>query len=299
MKGRQRVNISRAVLHVLLVAALGLAPVPRSSATLPVIDAANIAMSQTNWAIDHTMKTTFHTADIAKYVEQIDNQVRQIVNQYTQIANQVENLRRLGDPNYYINMLHLNTILGEVQKVEGTIGGTISQFRGMANGVASLKYTADGIYSDLSKWTDMAGNPIQYSQPAFRKYGLVFDMYDAYDKEMSRYQDSMTNLQHDFTDTVQQLNGASSQIERETLIGKLHAIQTQMDVAKNRIQIAADRVKVQQQVNQADQARTQEALREQELQNMAIQNQETIDAGTQSQASFPKVSDLGPLNLGY
>lgn len=296
---RQKVKISRVALHGLLVTAIGLASVRRSGATLPVIDAANITMSQTNWVIDHTLKNTFHAADFAKYVEQVENQVRQIVNQYTQIANQVENLRRLGDPNYYINMLGLNTILGEVQKVEGTIGGTMSEFRGTADGLASLKYTADGIYSDLSKWTDMAGNPVQYSQPAFRKYGLVFDMYDAYDKEMSRYQDSMTNLQNDFSSTLRQLNAAVSQIERETLIGKLNAIKTQMDVAKGRIQIAADRVNVQQQVNQADQARMQEALREQELQNMAIQNQQTIDSGTKSQASFPKVSDLGSLNLGY
>jgi hypothetical protein len=295
-----KTKISRTVLYGSLVLVIGLTSVRRVCATgIPVLDSANLAVAQTNWAIDHTLSSTFHGEDIAKFVQQITNQITQIVNQYTQIANQVENLRRLGDPNYYVNMLQLNTLLGEVQKVEGMVGGTMSDFRGLANGAASLKYTANGIYSDLTQWKDMAGNPIQFNQSAFTKYGLVFDMYDAYDKEMSRYQTSVTNLQNDFTNTLQELNAATSQIERETLIGKLQGIQTQIGIARNRIEIAADRVKVQQQVNQADQGRMQEALREEELQNMEIQNQQTINAGALSQSSFPSVSNLGILNLGY
>jgi methylphosphotriester-DNA--protein-cysteine methyltransferase len=128
---------------------------------------------------------------------------------------------------------------------------------------------------------------------------MVFDLYDAYNREMQRYQDSMTKLQSDFASTLQQLNNESTQIGRETLTGKLNAIATEMDVIRNRLQIAADRVKVQQQVNMADQGRMQEAIREMELNNMALENQATIDAGVNSQNSFPDVSNLGPLNLGW
>jgi hypothetical protein len=128
---------------------------------------------------------------------------------------------------------------------------------------------------------------------------MVFDLYDAYDREMQRYQDTMTKLQNDFASTLEQLNNEQTQIGRETLVGKLQAIATQMDVTKNRIQIAADRVKVQGQVNAADQARMQEALRQMELQTMAAQDQATIEGGVQSQNSFPKVSTFGGLNLGW
>jgi len=222
-------------------------------AGIPVFDHALTALEQTNWALDHTLKSTFHSADIAKYVEQIENQVRQIVNQYTQIGHQVESLRRLGDPNYYVHMLSLDTLL----------------------------------------------RPVNFNQDSFRKYGMVFDLYDAYDREMQRYQDTMTKLQNDFASTLEQLNNEQTQIGRETLVGKLQAIATQMDVTKNRIQIAADRVKVQGQVNAADQARMQEALRQMELQTMAAQDQATIEGGVQSQNSFPKVSTFGGLNLGW
>jgi len=266
---------------------------------ISVFDAALTALEQTNWTLDHTLKSTFHSADIAKYVQQIENQVRQIVNQYTQIANQVEGLRRLGDPNYYMHMLSLDTLLNEIQEVKGTIGGTMSEFRGLANGFASLRYTADGLYSDLTQWKGLGGEPVNFNQDSFKKYGMVFDLYDAYDREMQRYQDTMTKLQNDFGSTLEQLNTEPTQIGRETLVGKLQAIATQMDVTKNRIQIAADRVKVQQQVNAADQSRMQEAVREMELQTMAAQNQATIEGGVKSQNSFPKVSTFGGLDLGW
>jgi hypothetical protein len=128
---------------------------------------------------------------------------------------------------------------------------------------------------------------------------MVFDLYDAYDRELGRYQDTMGKLQNDFSQTLQALNNETTQVGRETLVGKLGAIATQMNVAKNRIQIAADRVNVQGQVNSADQARMQEALREMELGSMTEQDQATIDAGVKSQNSFPKVSSFGTLNLGW
>ena len=268
-------------------------------ATMSVFDAALHALEQTNWTLDHTLKTTFHSADIAKLVEQIENQVRQITNQYTQIANQVESLRRLGDPHYYVHMLSLDTLLNEVEVVKGTIGGTMSEFRGLANGFSSLRYTADGLYSDLTQWRGLNGQPVNFNQDSFKKYGMVFDLYDTYDREMQRYQDTMTKLQNDFSQTLQALNDETTQVGRETLVGKLQAIATQMEVARNRIEIAADRVKVQQHVNLADQARMQEAVRQMELQTMAEQNQATIDAGVKSQNSFPKVSSFGSLNLGW
>lgn len=292
-------RIQRLLLYPAAGGVLMLCSGPCCQATMSVIDSALIGLEQVNWSLDHTMKSTFHSADIAKYVQQIDNQVRQIVNQFTQIANQVEALRRLGDPNYYVHMLSLDTLLGEVRRVEGTIGGTMSEFRGLANGLAALRYTGDGLYSDLTQWKGLGGQPINYNQDSFRKFGMVFDLYDAYDQEMQRYQNSVTSLQNDFASTLQQLNNETTQIGRETLAAKLNAIATQMEVAMRRLQIAADRVKVQQQVNTADQARMQEGVRQVELSNMASQNEATIEAGAKSQSSFPSVSNLGPLNLGW
>ena len=189
--------------------------------------------------------------------------------------------------------------MNEVNEVKGTIGGTMSEFRGLANGVSSLRYTADGLYSDLTQWKGLNGQAVNFNQNSFKKYGMVFDLYDAYDREQQRYQDTMTRLQNDFSQTLQALNNETTQVGRESLVGKLQAIATQMDVTKNRVQIAADRVNVQQQVNSSDQARMQEAVRQMELQTMAAQNQATIDAGVKSQSSFPKVSSFGSLNLGW
>jgi conjugal transfer/entry exclusion protein len=106
-------RVKKLTLQVLLGAVVALCSGPCCRATMPVFDAALNTLEQVNWSLNRTMQSTFHAGDIAKYVQQIDNQVRQIINQYTQIANQVENLRRLGDPNYYVHMLNLDTLLGD------------------------------------------------------------------------------------------------------------------------------------------------------------------------------------------
>ena len=62
----------------------------------------------------------------------------------------VEQLRRFGSPNTYVNMLGLNNLFEEVNKVKTGVGKTVSDFTEAANGMAALKYTGQGLFQDLT-----------------------------------------------------------------------------------------------------------------------------------------------------
>jgi hypothetical protein len=95
-----------------------------------------------------------HAEDITKYTTMIQKQLQQI-NQLTNIVNQsVEQLRRFGNPDTYVNMLGLDDLFEEVNKVKTGVGRTVADFTETANGIAALKYTGQGLYQDLSELPD-------------------------------------------------------------------------------------------------------------------------------------------------
>ncbi len=95
-----------------------------------------------------------HAEDITKYTTMIQKQLEQI-NQLTNLVNQdVEQLRRFGNPDTYVNMLGLDDLFEEVNKVKTGVGKTVADFTETANGIAALKNTGQGLYQDLS---DAAG----------------------------------------------------------------------------------------------------------------------------------------------
>src|SRR5215471_7804898 len=170
-------SIAKAALRRLipLVVATGVLLVPTNGfAVYPVFDGALNTLTTLNWTIDHTLKNTFHGEDMAKWVQSIANEVRQIVNQYTQIMNQVEQLKRLGNPDQYINMLGLDQVLKSVQRLEGGVGAVLSDIQQTTNGFSAMRYTAGGLYSDLTQMKDQFGNPVNFDEFSFRKFGAVY-----------------------------------------------------------------------------------------------------------------------------
>ena len=80
-----------------------------------------------------------HAEDITKYTTMIQKQLQQI-NQLTNIVNQdVEQLRRFGNPDTYVNMLGLEDLFEEVNKVKTGVGRTVADFTETANGIAALE----------------------------------------------------------------------------------------------------------------------------------------------------------------
>jgi hypothetical protein len=198
--------------------------------------------------------------------EQIARLGTQITNQVTQIENQVVELERLGNPQYYVNLLHLSDFMAVAGALSAGAGNTLTQIQSGANGIAALSYTANGLYSNLSGTVDRFGNPIQYSNDSFRKFAAVNEGYDAFDQSLRTYNQQSGSLQQQLTTAVNNLNGSGDLISSVKHLGHLIGIQTEVIASGFNALLSAERVSAQHQMNQNDAARVQEAQRQQYMQ---------------------------------
>lgn len=220
-----------------------------------------------------------HAEDVTKYTTMIQKQLEQI-NQLTNIVNQdVEQLRRFGNPNTYVNMLGLEHLFEEVNKVKMGVGRTVADFTETANGIAALKYTGQGLYQDLSELPNKFGQKVQYDTGSFKKFGVVQDMNDDYNRQLSAVNQSFSRLEDEVHNTAQKIDNAGSLVETEKLKAKLQAVQGTLDTNMHRASLAALKILVQGEANRNDQARALEASRQQRMQEMVAQNQELRDLG--------------------
>jgi hypothetical protein len=226
-----------------------------------------------------------HVEDLAKYTEMIQKQVQQI-NQFTTMINQnVEHLRRLGNPDTYINMLGLGDLLKEVDKVADGAGKTIEDFRRTADGLAALKNTGQGLYQDFSALPDKFGQRVQYEGDEFKKFGVVQEMYEDYNLQLTELNSSIGTLENEAKSTTQSINSAGSLVETEKYIAKLHAVQGTIENHLHKASLAALKVIVQGEANRNNQARQQEVARQRQGQEMMADEQRLRSFG---------VSVLGP-----
>ena len=215
-----------------------------------------------------------HAEDITKYTTMIQKQLEQI-NQLTNLVNQnVEQLRRFGNPDTYINMLGLDDLFEEVKKVKTGVGKTVADFTETADGIAALKYTGQGLYQDLTELPDKFGQKVQYETGSFKKFGMVQDMNDDYNTQLSAVNQSFNRLEDEIHNTAQEINSAGSLVETEKLKAKLQAVQGTLDSNMHRASLAALKVLVQSEMNRNDQARAQQASQQRRLQEMLAENQE-------------------------
>jgi hypothetical protein len=247
-------------LLVLTVVLISSGPV---KATLVVFDPISTAQNVVQQVIDRVVQAAQHAEDMAKYVQMIENQTQQIAQLTTMISQNVQQLERLGNPQTYINMLSLNTIVADIQRTMNGVGTTIAEFQQTANGVMALKNTGNGLYQDLSQLKDQFGNPIQFQPNMFTKFGVVQNMYQSFSTEMTQTNQALATLLQQKQQILQQLNGASSLIETEKLKSQLQAVEANISGATARLGVYSQKIMVQSAVNQNDAARMQEAQRQQ------------------------------------
>jgi hypothetical protein len=220
-----------------------------------------------------------HTEDVSKYTTMIQKQVEQI-NQLTNIINQdVEQLRRLGNPDTYVNMLGLDDLLNEVNKMKAGAGRTVEEFRQTADGIAALKDTGKGLYEDFSEMPDKFGRGVRYTAENFKKFGVVQDMYEDFNNQISGVNESVGRLENEVANTANQINGAGSLVETEKLKAKLQAVEGAVNTSMQRATLAALKILVQGESNRNDQARTQEAVRQRKAQEIQTENQQLYMLG--------------------
>jgi len=220
-----------------------------------------------------------HTENVSKYTTMIQKQVEQINQLTTIISQDAEQLRRLGNPNTYVNMLGLDDLLDEVNKMKSGVGQTVEEFRQTADGLAALKNTGEGLYQDFSGMPDKFGRKVLYTTENFKKFGVVQDMYEDFNHHLTGANKSIGRLESEVANTAHQINSAGSLVETEKLKAKLQAVEGAVNTSIQRATLAALKILVQGESNRNEQARAQEAVRERKAQEMETENQQLYMLG--------------------
>ena len=270
----------KTILKCLLVLIFIVSGSYRVHAMISVYDAINTVENVVQQVVDRVVQAAQHAEDMAKYVQMIENQTQQIAQMTTMISQNVQTLERLGNPQTYINMLSLDTILGDIQRTMNGVGTTVAGFQQTANGFMALKYTASGLYQDVSQLKDQFGNPIQFQSNNFTRFAMVQNMYQSFNTEMTQANQALASLLQQKQQILQQLNSASSLIETEKLKSQLQAVEANINNATARLNMYSEKIMVQHAANQNDAARVQEAQREQ-WQQQAVADDQMMQAAAQ------------------
>jgi septal ring factor EnvC (AmiA/AmiB activator) len=270
----------KTILKFLLVLIFVLSGSDSAHAMISVYDAINTAQNVIQQVVDRVVQAAQHAEDIAKYAQMLENQTQQIAQLTTMISQNVQALERLGNPQTYVNMLSLNAILADIQRTMNGVGTTVAGFQQTANGLMALKYTANGLYQDLTQLKDQFGNPVQFQSNNFTKFAMVQNMYQSFNTEMTQANQALSSLLQQKQQILQQLNSASSLIETEKLKSQLQAVEANINNATARLNMYAQKIVVQHTANQNDTARLQEAQREQ-WQQQALADDQMMQAAAQ------------------
>src|SRR4051812_15768246 len=81
-----------------------------SSKAYTVHDPIHTVLNILQQVIGQVRQELQHAEDVAKYAQMIQKQMQQIQQLTTMINQNVEQLRRIGDPNTYVNMLGLDAL---------------------------------------------------------------------------------------------------------------------------------------------------------------------------------------------
>jgi len=267
------------IAKVCLLAIMTLVLCLSSQASSTVHDPIHTVLNVAQQVYGQVKQELQHSEDVSKYTTMIEKQIQQI-NQLTNIINKnVEQLRRFGDPNTYVNMLGLDELLKEANRMESGVGKTIEEFRQTADGLAALKNTGKGLYDDFSNLPDKFGREVHYTTENFKKFGVLQDMYEDFNNQLSGSNESVGRLENEVAGTARQINSARSLVETEKLKAKLQAVEEMTNTTIQRATLAALKILVQGESNRNDQARAQEAVRQRKVQEMQTENQQLYVLG--------------------
>jgi hypothetical protein len=233
-----------------------------AGATIPVVDIPNLTAN----AYHELLNLTQFIRSVANQLTQISNEISSLENQATQITQAYTSLRRFGDPRYYIALLKLDELTDTIRSVS-SIGQTISEYRQAANGLAALRYSGGGIYSDLEGMKDNWGNAIRFDQNAFRKFGAEQNLLEEENISERDWNTQMSSLQNQLRTAVQNLNSAGDLVSTEKYRGQIDAIHAEINALSGNGAMKGRRLMDMHIGTQSDAARVQEAQRQAEIQN--------------------------------
>ncbi|AHF94622.1 hypothetical protein OPIT5_22140 [Opitutaceae bacterium TAV5] len=232
-----------------LTAVAGLAAVVATPlpAAWPVTDVSNLVV---NRLIQSSMNSN-HAQVIAQWAQQLEKLNTQIRQLEDQLAQQRRIREVMGEPTVAGARIVLDS-LGATELARH-YGETAQAIRRLADAVAALQNTADGLFDSLDDRTSL-GTPFTRDPTLYRRFAAV-EAQAAQAESVSAALDVRSGeLQADLAATLQQLRTATTQAEVDKLNVKVTAINGQLAELSARRRDEADKLRAQQILNENRQA---------------------------------------------
>jgi len=242
---------------------------PAAFAQWIVNDPVNTAV---NSAIQ-TAQTANHLEVLRHWAEELERLNRQIRQLDDQLAVQRRIRDVIGDPSAAGAQVVLRDL--GLTDLARTYGDTWREVRRLSAAMDSLRRTADRIYASLDDRTVMGRDFVRTSLP-YRRFAVVENAADNLEAVAEQTDQRSIALQSELADTLQRLQQAETQADVDKLAVKVAALNGQLTHLAAQRRQAAEQVLLQQALNENQAAKERQDLLEKQIaeerQSLAIAN---------------------------
>ena len=223
---------------------------------------ASIASSQAITVADptaHIIAKTSQVENIAKYVEMVNNQVEQINTLKGQLEQVTEYVDRFGDPESLLDITGVDDLISSFN--QSGVGKTIETIRSEVDGASAIKYTASGLYTEISDQT-ASGVDVERNPEDYKEFAAVQNASANFSKVYDDVQERRTDLKENIAETTEALEASTTDAETQKLTGVLIAQSSELEAIDSELNAAAYQATLQDIENRNEDARQSQAAYE-------------------------------------
>jgi hypothetical protein len=235
---------------------------------------------------NHLVNVAMQSAQQANHVEvlrqwaaQLESLNRQIRELQDQLAVQRRIRDVMGDPSAAGAQMVLRDL--GANDLARTYGETLQAVQRLANAAASLRRTTEGVFASLDDRTVLNRTFVR-QEPRYRRYAAVERQADNFSSVVTETSARTASVQADIAETLGALRTASTQAEVDKLNGKLAVLNGQLTQLAALRREEADKLQVQQILNENQAAKEQQDL----LEKQGAEERQTLDVVNAWQQGF-------------
>lgn len=229
---------------------------------ITILSVASIPSAQALTVADptaHIIAKTSQIENIAKYVEMVNNQVEQIQTLKGQLEQVTEYVDRFGDPESLTEITGVDDLISSISK--SGVGKTIETIRSEVDGASAIKYTASGLYEEITSKTS-SGVEVERDPEDYKQFAAIQNASENYTEVYDDVQERRAALKENIAETTEALEASTTDAETQKLTGVLIAQSTELEAIDNELNAAAYQATLQDIENRNEDARQSQAAYE-------------------------------------
>jgi hypothetical protein len=206
----------------------------------------------------HTQIIIDHVEDVAKFVEMIQKQVEQINTLTAQLQEIQHYVDLFGDPAKISKVVGADVLIKDLQS--SSIGQTLGELQGLADGVQALNYNANGLYHNIGGMVSTpAGNQIPRNEKDYRPFAAINKTTENYNQVYADVLRRREVLKEEIAAATEQLEAATTDAETQKLSGVLVGLHADLSAVDKEVDQALGLTLVQDAENRNDKEKQAQA----------------------------------------